>query len=398
MFSRLISSLGLFAVSFAAQAQSADSTTYTSGDLGVQTVFPVNLNSGSQCADTLGISIPSGHWITAVDVYYDLEGVNPPGPGGTSPSDVGVYLELQSEGLKESNLSYGTNNTNGGIESIARTGVLDFNGPVQDTLLVFKLHAFLPGFQTNCGTTEAFIPDSSWSVVVHHMPAPTCFQPTDLTVNWTMSNKAQLEWTTGGATAWEIEYGPVGFSPGSGTRTAALSNPFVVTGLSASTAYDFYVRDSCGTGDVSQWSFAVTDSTLCAPITFSTSYLEDFDGTAWSEGTGVTNAGSTIDACWNRNPTGPTGGQGYAFGTGTGTTGTTGTGPNNDRTGTGNYVYAEASGAQNQSVATLTSPLIDLSSLTVPQLSFWYHMAVLKSTNSKPRFGRRPPAGCKSMP
>jgi len=350
----------------------SDSTRYVYGDLGVQQVAPVNINSQSSCADTLGIAIPSGHWISSVDVEYTMNTTG--GFGGSAPNDIGVYLELSSEGTKEAALDYGTIGTNGSSETITRT-INDFNGAVTDTFLVFKLHAFRQQFTTACGTTTASIADSSWKITINTYPAPTCYQPTNLAVDWTMSNKARLSWTGGGAANWEIEYGTPGFTPGSGTRVAVSSNPFVLSGLSASTTYEFYVRDSCGLGDVSIWSAPVVDSTLCAPITFTTSYTEDFDGTGWSEGSGFDNDGSTIGSCWQRNPTSPNGGQGYAFGTGTDSTATAGTGPNDDRTGGGNYVYAEASGAANQSVATITSPLIDLSALSTPELNFWYHMA-----------------------
>ena len=349
-----------------------DSTRYVYGDLGVQQVAPVNINSQSSCADTLGIAIPSGHWISSVDVEYTMNTTG--GFGGSAPDDIGVYLELSSESSKEAALDYGTIGTNGASETITRT-INDFNGAVTDTFLVFKLHAFRQQFATACGATTASIADSSWKITINTYPAPTCYQPTNLAVDWTMSNKARLSWTGGGAANWEVEYGTPGFTPGSGTRLAVSSNPFVLSGLSASSTYEFYVRDSCGLGDVSIWSAPVVDSTLCAPVTFTTSYTEDFDGTGWSEGSGFDNDGSTIGSCWQRNPNSPDGGQGYAFGTGTDSTATSGTGPNDDRTGGGNYIYAEASGAANQSVATITSPLLDLSALTTPELNFWYHMA-----------------------
>ncbi len=38
-----------------------------------------------------------------------------------------------------------------------------------------------------------------------------------------------------------IEYGPSGFTPGSGTLLAAASSPFILPGLLTSTAYDVYV-------------------------------------------------------------------------------------------------------------------------------------------------------------
>lgn len=364
--------LVLFAFTTNAQI-SSDTLTYVRGTLGVQGVFPVNINSQSICADTLGISIPSGHWISSIELKYELQ-TQAGGFGGVAPNDVGTYVELVSEGTKESALTYGTSGTNGTTESVSRT-INQFNGAVTDTFLVFKLHPLRQAFTAVCDTNSARITDSTYQIIINHYPAPTCFQPTNLAVDWTMSNQAQLSWTTGGSSSWEIEYGAPGFTPGTGTRVAALTNPFVVSGLTASTSYEFIVRDSCAVGDVSLWSTAATDSTLCAPITFTTSYIENFNNTTdWVPGSGFDNDGSTVASCWVRNPSGPNGGQGYAWGVADDSTGTPGTGPTAGRGGSGQYIYAEASGAANQSVAEITSPLIDLSALSVPELNFYYHM------------------------
>ena len=114
-----------------------------------------------------------------------------------------------------------------------------------------------------------------------------------------------LAWTTGGATSWQIEYGPVGFTQGAGTTVTAATNPFTVTGLNASTTYSFYVRDVCGPSSNSSWVGPVSGSTACGVIT--APYSENFDGT-FASGTGNFNQNSTIDPCWDRNPAAGTGG------------------------------------------------------------------------------------------
>lgn len=64
---------------------------------------------------------------------------------------------------------------------------------------------------------------------------------------------ATIEWNsaTGADTAWIVEYGPSGFTPGSGTSVQVSADSAVLTGLSSATIYDYYVTGLCGTGDTS---------------------------------------------------------------------------------------------------------------------------------------------------
>lgn len=77
---------------------------------------------------------------------------------------------------------------------------------------------------------------------------------------------ATLSWTyTGPATQFEIEYGPAGFLQGSGTLVLPVTSPYNLTGLSAATAYDYYVRAVCGTDNNSAWTGPLSfTTTLCA--------------------------------------------------------------------------------------------------------------------------------------
>ena len=189
---------------------SSDTVTYKRGSLGVQSILPVNTNSQSSCTDTIGISIPSGHWIASLEISYELQ-TQGGAFGGVSPSDVGTYLELVSESSKEFSVTYGNSNIDGDTESLTRM-VNDFNGAVTDTFLIFKLHPLRQGFNANCDTNQAKLIDSTFRIVVNHYPAPTCFQPTNLTVDWKVSNQVQLSWLSGGSNSWEVEYGTPGFA------------------------------------------------------------------------------------------------------------------------------------------------------------------------------------------
>jgi PKD repeat protein len=345
------------------------SATYTAGVQEVERIFAGGIDTSDEsfCVDTLIVTIPNGNYIYGVDIEYSLEAF-----GTVWTSDLWAYVELASEGKKEWAAYQGQYNFDT-TETFSRSGLTFANGTVSNGQLKFVLHAFRTFSGAACDTTNALVVDSTFKITVSHGLPPTCFPPGNPTANWVMSDKAELSWTSGGATNWQIEYGTAGFTPGNGTLVNAGSNPFVLTGLTPNTAYDFYVRDSCGVGDVSSWSLAGSFATICTPL--AAPYTESFDGLAWSEGTGGANVGNTIDTCWQRNPQ-PVGGFGglFAWGTGTGTTPTANSGPATDNSGTGNYVYTEASAGAYQDVALLTSPLVDLNSLTTPELEFYYHM------------------------
>jgi hypothetical protein len=61
---------------------------------------------------------------------------------------------------------------------------------------------------------------------------------------------AEISWTTtGNETQWNVEVGPVGFTPGTGTGLpiqVANSNFYTITGLTEDTQYDVYVTALCG--------------------------------------------------------------------------------------------------------------------------------------------------------
>ena len=196
-----------------------------------------------------------------------------------------------------------------------------------------------------------------------------CPKPSNLSSTGATTNSITLSWTSGGATNWQIEYGPAGFNPGSGTIVAAATNPFTVTALSPSVYYDFYVQDSCGLGITSLWTGPELVSTLCD--TAVAPYFENFDN-GFNPGTNnatAQNIGSTISPCWTRDSD-----TNYFWGGGTGQTPTGGTGPFGDHTGGGNYVFVESSFAAGGSTAWIESPVVDLSSLNFPELRFWYQM------------------------
>ena len=81
---------------------------------------------------------------------------------------------------------------------------------------------------------------------------PACEVPADITSSNIISNKAKISWTSTGS-AFDLEWGEVGFTQGTGTLQNGVSaTNYTITGLTESTSYDVYVRQNC-TAVQSDW-------------------------------------------------------------------------------------------------------------------------------------------------
>ncbi len=216
--------------------------------------------------------------------------------------------------------------------------------------------------------------DADWSnIEVTIFEAPTCIPPTNLAVSNVTNSTADLTWDADPTATTGYDYVLItdGSTPdGTTTPTGSVGAGVTtenLTGLTAATFYVVYVRSDCGAGDLSEWSLSTSFNTPCVTVT--APFSENFDGPSWVSGTGFGNLNSTIDLCWSRNPTDPD----FFWGTRTGTTGSTGTGPSGANSGS-NYIFTEGSNGSAGDEANLVSPLIDLSTLSQPALTFWYHM------------------------
>ncbi|MBP5536012.1 MAG: T9SS type A sorting domain-containing protein [Bacteroidales bacterium] len=76
----------------------------------------------------------------------------------------------------------------------------------------------------------------------------SCTMPLGLQVTAKTTTTVSLRWNScPSRTQSLIEYGPSGFTYGTGTVVASAIDSIVVTGLTPRTSYDFYLRDVCGT-------------------------------------------------------------------------------------------------------------------------------------------------------
>ncbi len=115
-------------------------------------------------------------------------------------------------------------------------------------------------------TSDGSVVRPGWEASITCGPPPACPDPSALSVSNVTVSEADLEWTSYSGSS-NIEYGLQGFTLGTdpiGTASAVTS-PYSISGLSPSTAYDFYVQDDCGGGDLSAWVGPFTFTTE-API------------------------------------------------------------------------------------------------------------------------------------
>ncbi|AUC78629.1 hypothetical protein CW736_04120 [Nonlabens sp. MB-3u-79] len=214
------------------------------------------------------------------------------------------------------------------------------------------------GWETPADELEA-----SFMIVVPSPPA--CTVPSNVVLNNATDITATMDWTDSSTEDagynWEVV--PDGDAQGvnvitSGT-TAADAITVNITGLTQNTAYSFYLQSNCGAG-TSTYVGPISFSTLCSPV--AAAYTEDFE--LFTTSTSAFASGN----CWAG-----TGGS-YYWESAPGTdNGSSGTGPDPSIT-TGNYFYTEASGGAIGDTTDLVSPLVDLTALTAPALSFNYHM------------------------
>ncbi len=172
-----------------------------------------------------------------------------------------------------------------------------------------------------------------------------CEGPTDLGVTNLMSDSTDLTWIAGGSeTSWNVEYGMVGFTLGTGAANTVNMANHSVSGLSPATDYEFYVQANCGSG-TSAWVGPFAFTTACATI-LTLPFSEDFNAITSGQpncwGIGGTTTSSVYE--WSSYYDGQEG-RGMRFNS-----------------------YFNTSGNTSE----LTTPVIDLTSLTSAQLKFYF--------------------------
>ncbi|MGX8713534.1 MAG: fibronectin type III domain-containing protein [bacterium] len=125
-------------------------------------------------------------------------------------------------------------------------------------------------FEVYGGANQGFVLNISCipdTCVVHHLRLDPTVAASDTAL--------ALTWECNGASFYEVEYGPVGFAPGTGTRAITSTNSFVITGLSPFDRREVRVRSVCSEDAVGEWVRSIFTTQPCANAVF----RENFDST-----------------------------------------------------------------------------------------------------------------------
>jgi hypothetical protein len=128
----------------------------------------------------------------------------------------------------------------------------------------FQLTGLLPSTQyefyvrTNCSSSNS----SEYAGPSIFTTEAACSAPFNLDFFNLLACSFDIFWSTNDETAWEVEYGEVGFSLGSGTVISTSNTNIVITdNLSPNTTYEVYVRANCGSEGFSAFTDALVVTT-----------------------------------------------------------------------------------------------------------------------------------------
>ncbi len=139
---------------------------------------------------------------------------------------------------------------------------------------------------------------------------PACNKPTGVavTADSETAEGATITWNANGSSAWEVQVSE-GDAASWGELINVTSTSKTFTGLKANTLYYVHVRGNCGAGNKSDWSNAVSFTTLCGTVSVSaaSAWNVDFQGLG----------DHVIPECWDNSASTTTSswGTGYIWGT-----------------------------------------------------------------------------------
>ena len=200
--------------------------------------------------------------------------------------------------------------------------------------------------------------NSDLSSALNFQTPTTCLAPSNLNLVTTSDTTVEVSWTISpdemNGYEWFIFI--TGADPDTDTPvlsgvTSTGDSSVSISNLTSNTTYDFYLSADCSTDGVSKLEGPLTFTTLCSPLA-SFPFTEDFEST------------SNTLACWSQIQEDGTADWTFEEGSSDGNITTAYSGIQNAR-------FVSVQGI-NTPITKLVSPILDLSTLNNPTLSFYY--------------------------
>ena len=171
---------------------------------------------------------------------------------------------------------------------------IDFNGFTTTLTGLTANTNYSVRVQGQCATNDF----SSWSESVQFATIE-CVVPTGIQVSNTTMTTADVSWTAGTATAWQVSVCEVGMTPDNGVITDAAQPSLTLTNLNPNHDFVLYVRTVCGEGWYSNWSEGTSFRTRNIEFTITTAVNDPAMGTVTGGGTYEANTSITLTATAN---------------------------------------------------------------------------------------------------
>src|SRR5690606_20921206 len=148
-----------------------------------------------------------------------------------------------------------------------------YNAGSNRGIVVYRDSTVINPATPNAGTPSSAGPTNLIAQMqIEATTIPNCLPPSALTAT-PASTSAVLGWESDGDN-FDISWGAGTFAAQNGTIVPFV-NGGTLSGLTAETNYQFYVRQNCGGGDLSEWVGPLSFTTTCLPTTVP--YLQDFE-------------------------------------------------------------------------------------------------------------------------
>ncbi len=120
--------------------------------------------------------------------------------------------------------------------------------------------------QTNVKVRFHYVANDADTVKIDNVRVSTCasIDTDQLALTTLVDNSFTLSWA-GTSASYDIEYGDVGFTQGSGTSVNTAAATYTFSGLTAGTGYAVYIRANCGGTSTSVWDGPYNIYTTLSP-------------------------------------------------------------------------------------------------------------------------------------